>query len=171
MEQLSTQFYGQTTARARYFHILRFLNFTDNDRNGVDRTDDRLWKIRDLFEIIRTNFSKFYNPSEHLAVDEVIVKFKGRVLFKHYIPKKRKLQNAFYFTYFCRLVLEIFRFFEKLAQSLNTPQNNSASWDLHWGFNSVFKGLSDDPHTHARVRARTHTHTHINSKCTNREQT
>ena len=45
---------------------------------------------RDLFEIIRTNFSKFYNPSEHLAVDEVIVKFKGRVLFKQYIPKKRK---------------------------------------------------------------------------------
>ena len=46
------------------------------------------WKIRDLFEIIRTNFSKFYNPSEHLAVDEVIVKFKGRVLFKQYVPKK-----------------------------------------------------------------------------------
>ena len=45
------------------------------------------WKIWDLFEIIRTNFSKFYNPSEHLAVDEVIVKFKERVLFKQYIPK------------------------------------------------------------------------------------
>jgi len=59
----------------------------DNNRNGVDRTDDRLWKIRDLFEIIRTNFSEFYYPSEHLAVDEVIVKFKGRVLFKQYIPK------------------------------------------------------------------------------------
>jgi len=88
MEQLFTPFYGQMMARARYFHILRFLHFTDNDRNGVDRTDDRLWKIRDLFEIIRTNFSKFYNPSEHLAVDEVIVKFKGRVLFKQYIPKK-----------------------------------------------------------------------------------
>ena len=47
-------------------------------------------KIRDLFEIIRTNFSKFHNPSEHLAADEVIVKFKGRVLFEQYVPKKRK---------------------------------------------------------------------------------
>jgi hypothetical protein len=46
-------------------------------------------------------------------------------------------QNAFYFSNFCRLVLEIFRFFEKLAQSLNTPQNNSANWDLHWGFKSA----------------------------------
>ena len=75
------------SVRARYYHILCFLRFMDNNRNGVDRTDDRLWKIRDLFEITRTNFSKFYNPSERLAVDEVIVKFKGRVLFKQYIPK------------------------------------------------------------------------------------
>jgi len=90
MEQLHTPFYGQTMAHARYCHILRFLHFTDNNSNGVDRTDYRLWKIRDLFEIIRTNFSKFYNPSEHLVVDEVIVKFKGRVLFKQYIPKKLK---------------------------------------------------------------------------------
>jgi len=56
----------------------------DNNKNGVDRTDDRLWKLRDLFENIRTNFSKFYKPSEHLATDEVIVKFKGRVVFKQY---------------------------------------------------------------------------------------
>ena len=90
MEQLSCPFYGHKMARARYYHILRFLHFTDNNKNGVDRTDDRLWKIRDLFEIIRTNFSKYYNPTEHLAVDEVIVKFKGKILFKQYIPKKRK---------------------------------------------------------------------------------
>jgi len=65
MEELRIPFYGQTMARARYYHILRFLHFTDNNRNGVDRTDDRLWKIRDLFEIIRMNFSKFYNPSKY----------------------------------------------------------------------------------------------------------
>jgi len=88
MEQLHTPFYGQKMGRARYCHILHFLHFTDNNKNGVDRTDDRLWKIRDLYEILRTNFSKFYNPSEHLAVDEVIVKFNGRVLFKQNIPKK-----------------------------------------------------------------------------------
>jgi len=90
IEQLRTPFYGQKMACARYYHILCFLHFTDNNRNGVDRTDDRLWKIRDLFEIIRMNLSKFYNPSEYLAVDEVIVKFKGRIVFKHYISKKRK---------------------------------------------------------------------------------
>jgi len=44
----------------------------------------------EAFEVIRTNFAKFHNPSEHLAIDEVIVKFKGRVVFKQYIPKERK---------------------------------------------------------------------------------
>jgi hypothetical protein len=32
-------------------------------------------------------------------------------------------------------------FFEYHAQNLNTPQNNSASWDLQMGFNWAFKGL------------------------------
>jgi len=36
-------------------------------------------------------FSKFYSPSEHLAVEEVIVLFKGRVIFRQYIPKKHKI--------------------------------------------------------------------------------
>jgi hypothetical protein len=35
-------------------------------------------------------YEKYYNPSEHLAVDEIIVKFKGRVVFRQYIPKKHK---------------------------------------------------------------------------------
>jgi hypothetical protein len=45
-------------------------------------------------------------------------------------------QAAFCFTNLSRLFLEIFRVFEKLAQNLNTPQNNSESWDLQRGFNS-----------------------------------
>jgi hypothetical protein len=35
-------------------------------------------------------YAKFYNTSEHLAVDKVIVKFKGRVIFREYISKKRE---------------------------------------------------------------------------------
>jgi len=45
-----------------------------------DKNSDRFWKMRNLFEILKEKFSKFYSPSEHLAVDEVI-NFKGRVIF------------------------------------------------------------------------------------------
>lgn len=87
-----TTFYGNCMRRDRFFHILRYLHFTDNE-NEPDMTDensDRLWKMRNLFEILNEKFSKFYNPSEHLAVDEVIVKYQGRVIFRQYIPKKHK---------------------------------------------------------------------------------
>jgi len=87
-----TPFYGNAMKRDRFFHILRFLHFTDN-RNEPDMTDehsDRLWKVRNVFDILNKKFSKFCNPSEHLAIDEVIVKYKGRVIFRQHIPKKHK---------------------------------------------------------------------------------
>jgi len=46
------------------------------------------------------------------------------------------LQIAFFFHKFISL-LEIFKFFEKHSQNLNTPQYNSASWDLKMRFNTV----------------------------------
>ena len=72
-------------------HILRFLHFADNShRPDEGKEHDRLWKLRTVFDKLNEAYAKFYNPLEHLAVDEVIVKFKGRVIFRQYIPKKRK---------------------------------------------------------------------------------
>jgi hypothetical protein len=92
LEQVCTPFYGTIMNRDRYLHILRYLHFTDN-RNEPDRTDenfDILWKIRDQFEILNDTFYKFYNPSENLAIDEVIVPFKGMVIYNSLYLKKRK---------------------------------------------------------------------------------
>ena len=50
----------------------------------------RLCKIRNIFDILNNKFYELYNPTEHLAIDEVIVLFKGRVIFRQYIPKKHK---------------------------------------------------------------------------------
>jgi len=47
-------------------------------------------KLTNVFDKLNKAYAKFYNHSEHLAVDEVIVKFKGTGIFKQYIPKKRK---------------------------------------------------------------------------------
>jgi hypothetical protein len=35
-------------------------------------------------------YSKYYSPSEYLAVDKVIVLFRGRVNFEQFIPNKHK---------------------------------------------------------------------------------
>ena len=46
-------------------------------------------------------------------------------------------QIAFCFTNLSRLLLEIFKFFKKHTQNLNTLQNNFANWDLQIGFHMV----------------------------------
>jgi hypothetical protein len=40
-----------------------------------------LWKLRRISDYLNSRFAAFYNPTEHLATDEVIVKFKGKVVF------------------------------------------------------------------------------------------
>jgi len=71
--------------RDRFLHILRFLHFADNSqRTDQSEEYDRLWKLRTVFDTLDDNYAKFYNLSENLAVDEVIVKYRGRVIFRQY---------------------------------------------------------------------------------------
>ena len=81
--------------------------------------------------------SSFRNLSSPLRSKEItaFLRHSGQCLF----PSP---QYAFCFTNLSRLVLEIFRFCEYHAQNLSTLQKNSASWDLHLGFNLAFKGLN-----------------------------
>jgi len=75
--------------RDRFLHILRFLNFADNSQRPDEGEEyGRLWKLGTVFDKLNEAYAKFYNPSQHLAVDEVIVKLKGRVIFRQYIKKK-----------------------------------------------------------------------------------
>ncbi|PNF42225.1 hypothetical protein B7P43_G05522, partial [Cryptotermes secundus] len=87
VEQFATPFYSNTMKHDHFLHILRFLHFAGNNTE-TDR-NDRLWKVRTIFNTLNDAYEK-YNPSLHLAIDEIIVKFKGRVVFRQYIPKKHK---------------------------------------------------------------------------------
>jgi hypothetical protein len=52
-------------------------HFCINDKNY-----GRIWKIRSLFNMLYDTYAEFYSPSDHLAVDEVIVLLKGGVVLK-----------------------------------------------------------------------------------------
>jgi len=79
-------------ARDRFFHILRFLYFknTDNPPNHDDPDHDIRWKIRNIFDTPKNKLCELYNPTERLAVDQVTLLCKERVVFRQYIPKKHK---------------------------------------------------------------------------------
>jgi len=81
--------------RDRFLHILHFLQSADNSqRPDKGEEYDRLWKLRTVFDKLNEAYAKFYNPLEHLAVDEVSIKFMGRVIFRQYIPKKRSVSAS-----------------------------------------------------------------------------
>jgi hypothetical protein len=72
----------------RLFHILSFLHFSNKNEPGKkDEQYDRLWKMTTIFD--KPNNAKYYNYTEDSEVDE-IVPFRGRAVFKQYIPKKHK---------------------------------------------------------------------------------
>jgi hypothetical protein len=64
-----------------HFHILRFCHFENNNDPPNCDNRDRLWKIRKIFGSLNNKFCEIYNPTEHSAVDEVIMFYKGRVIF------------------------------------------------------------------------------------------
>jgi len=72
----------------------------------MDENSVRLRKIRNMFEILNKTFSKFYSP-ERLAVDEVIVLFQGRAIFRQYIPKKHKCFGVKFTNHVTRLGIRV----------------------------------------------------------------
>jgi len=70
-EQFSMPFAGKMMKQNRFFHILRFLHFSDN-RNKPDKGDEsyyRLWKLGTIFDKLSDSYAKYYIPTEHLPVD------------------------------------------------------------------------------------------------------
>jgi hypothetical protein len=49
---------------------------------------DKLFKLRPMIITLSENFEKCLLPSQQLAVDESMIKFKGRSSLKQYMPKK-----------------------------------------------------------------------------------
>lgn len=64
-----------------------------------------MWKLRTLFDVLNDSYARFYNPSEHLAVHEDILLFKGRVIFKKYIPKSINVLALSFIKYVIRQVI------------------------------------------------------------------
>lgn len=73
-------------ARDRYLQLLRALHFSDNN---VPRNNDTLKKIRVIVDHLRNTFRNAFTPHKELCIDESLLLFKGRLVFKQYIPAKR----------------------------------------------------------------------------------
>ena len=76
--------------RDRFLLLVRFFHFTDNTKYNPDDPDrDKLYKIREIINMIKDRCGKVYSPGKSLGMDEILVLFKGRLSFKWYISSKR----------------------------------------------------------------------------------
>lgn len=54
---------------------------------AVDKTD-KLWKIRQWMDLLLVIFQALYEVNGFVTVDESMVKYKGRLGFRQYLPMK-----------------------------------------------------------------------------------
>ena len=62
-----------------------------HNRTGYDKQDanrDKLRLIRPLLEIVNKRCLEAYNPNQENAVDEAMIKFRGTLSFRQYMPAK-----------------------------------------------------------------------------------
>ena len=71
-------------SRNVFSSILTFLHVSGIDPCKIDPTD-RLYKVRFLLDRLKANCIKLYQPSQHVLVDERMVKNKGRFICKQYV--------------------------------------------------------------------------------------
>lgn len=69
----------------RFFELRNHLHFTDN--TAERRGDDKLWKIRPILDGIITKCQSL-PKSTHLSIDEQMIPFSGRCMFRQYVPPK-----------------------------------------------------------------------------------
>ena len=76
--------------RKRFLELRRYLHFVDNDALPVRGEEgyDRLGKVRPIIEALRHSFLAAYSPHRECAIDEAMVKYKGRSSLKQYLPMK-----------------------------------------------------------------------------------
>lgn len=69
---------------------MRHIIVENSTRSNHDKQYNQWWKLRMISDILNQSYAKFYKPLKHLAVNQVIVKFKDTIIFRQYILKKRK---------------------------------------------------------------------------------
>lgn len=72
-------------SRNRFEILLSNLHFTDNTSISPK---DRQGKIINLMDKLQEKYQKVYTPGENIVIDETLIPWRGRLIFRQYIPSK-----------------------------------------------------------------------------------
>ncbi|KAJ4430410.1 hypothetical protein ANN_22626 [Periplaneta americana] len=79
---LGKNIYTATMSRIRFGELLSLIRFDDKQTRTERRKQDKFCPIPEVFYKIDELFVKYYIPSAHLTIDEMLSLFRGRCPFK-----------------------------------------------------------------------------------------
>ena len=87
---LCTPFFSSVMSRDRFLNILKFLHLNDSSlqKKHGEEGHDHLFKVRPLLEHLSAVFPLYYQPKQHLSIDEMMIGTCCRISFLQYLPKK-----------------------------------------------------------------------------------
>lgn len=82
---MRNEFVANSMRRERFITIMRFLHWGDNSKPS---TNDRVWKLLPVIDMLQAKFLEHFVPTEHLNYDESMIKYFGRCGLKQLIKGK-----------------------------------------------------------------------------------
>lgn len=79
--------FSQHMSRDRFLLIMRCLHFSRNIPGQSE--NDRLYKVRPVIDFFNNKMVELYYPGKQLSLDESMVLWRGRLVFRQYIKNKR----------------------------------------------------------------------------------
>lgn len=83
---LSTPAFRDVMGRDRFMLIMKFLHFTDNEAPVDGHPNPKLRKHWPVLTKLTEKFQTLYTPERNVSVDESLLRFKGRLSWKQYMP-------------------------------------------------------------------------------------
>ncbi|KFM83242.1 PiggyBac transposable element-derived protein 4, partial [Stegodyphus mimosarum] len=81
--------FAENMSRNRFLLLLRALHFAKIPEQNTEPPKDRLYKIRNMINSFNSRVSQIYYPGRELSLDESMILWRGRLVFRQYIPNKR----------------------------------------------------------------------------------
>ena len=70
----------------KFINFHKFFHTANND--DISNLDDSIYKIRQILVHFTMLWRTYYEIKSHLAIDEAMIKFDGRLAFKQYMKQK-----------------------------------------------------------------------------------
>jgi hypothetical protein len=81
--------FSEKMSRDRFLGILQALHFAENPKENDPVPTDRIFKIRPLLNCFQEAMENIVSPSRELCIDESMVLWRGRLIFRQYVQGKR----------------------------------------------------------------------------------